>query len=431
MAVSFVGIIALVLMGGAGSYFRDLVSAFSVEDYFAYRGVEVKPEEMLKLAQKTPADARDGIAQLLAIRWLGEKRVQAAREPLEQIAQGKLGPDPHGFARDYARWSLARLIDKPPPEHGPPKDSLREALRWFPEEVTFFGALDLHGLAGLQAVPEEELRALLAKVMPREIKHEVYKFADAVGNIRIDRVSFGTALDGQERKKGRIYVRISGRGDHKRVSSFLRDLAVTTAFKQEAGPDGELITILSHPARAPAFALIGNTEMLLAGYEGEENALEVLEQALAVRNGKPSVLQGVAAKGLAQVSPKAAGFVAGSVPAALRRELSGPPRLPALPRQVHLELLAEKGLRFQLRATMESEADAQKLASAVEALKPEVIRAIKDLGLKPELARTLTQVIENLTLKAEGASVNGSIQISNEAMKALGAWFMSFARAIE
>ncbi len=431
MAVSWAGIMALVLMSGAGGQFRDLVSALSAEDYFAYRGIDVNQEQMLKLAQKEPGEPRERIAQLLAIRWLGEKKVQAARGPLEQVAQGKLGKDPQSFARDYARWALARIIDKPPTERGLPKDSLRESLAWFPEDVTFFGAIDLRGLGGLETVPVEDIRQLLAKSMPKEVKQEVYKFADAVGNLRVDRLSFGTAMDGQPKRRGRIFVRITGLGDHKRLAQFIRDTAATPDLRQEKGATGEPITVLTHPARAPAFALIGDTDLLFAGYEAEENAGEVLELALGVRNGKPSLLTAEAAKVLGQINAQAAGFLAGNVPDEIRRELGRPAGLPVVPHRLQIELVADNGLRFQLRAGMDKEADAQALAGMIEGAKPQALRAIEAFNLKPELAKPLTQAIEGVSFKAEGTAVNGSIHISNEAIKAIGSWFMTFAKTIE
>src|SRR5262249_32852903 len=94
----------LALSGGAST---DVVSWLLPEHYFKAHQIDVTAAKMVELAGKDPADAKTSIAQLLAIRWLGEhpgevKKAAAARDLLQQIAQGKKAQDPQGFAREAA-----------------------------------------------------------------------------------------------------------------------------------------------------------------------------------------------------------------------------------------------------------------------------------------------------------------------------------------
>jgi hypothetical protein len=93
----------MVGLGGNGA--KDFVSLLDAPQYFKSRGIEMKVEKMLELAGKTPADGKEQVQQLLAIRWLGEhadtiKKTGNARETLQAIADGKEAKDRHGFAAD-------------------------------------------------------------------------------------------------------------------------------------------------------------------------------------------------------------------------------------------------------------------------------------------------------------------------------------------
>src|SRR5262245_4151009 len=130
MDSSFSGILMmLALTGGTGS--TDLISFVDGPDYFKAREIEVKLEKMVELAAKTPEDGKDSVAQLLAIRWLGDhpaevKKAKNARQTLQQITAGKKGKDAAGFARDYAERALAKLDGKPLPGPTLAAKSVRE-----------------------------------------------------------------------------------------------------------------------------------------------------------------------------------------------------------------------------------------------------------------------------------------------------------------
>src|SRR5207244_7392490 len=114
---------------------HDLLALVRAEDYFQARNIAVKAGDLVKLAEKEPADGKAQVRQLLAIRWLGEhpaetKKADGARAALEDIAASRRARDPQGFAKLYARQALARLDGKPVPVAAtPPADSLARGAR--------------------------------------------------------------------------------------------------------------------------------------------------------------------------------------------------------------------------------------------------------------------------------------------------------------
>src|SRR5947209_2671889 len=112
---SVFGMLSLLLLGlgSTGGAPRDLVSLMDSADYFLPRQIEIKPDNLLRLAVKKPEDARSELVQLLAIRWLGENgdqlgiQKEAVQKALRQMTAG-----PDDFAKDYAAAALAKLEGK-------------------------------------------------------------------------------------------------------------------------------------------------------------------------------------------------------------------------------------------------------------------------------------------------------------------------------
>src|SRR5262249_51293534 len=114
------------LLAGLGDSPRHLVTLIDAEPYFQSRQIEISAEHLEQLAGTPPADAKGEVAQLLAIRWLGEHRTEAARGTLERIAQGQVGEDKYHFAQEYARRALAALDGQRPARPRTAENSLRQ-----------------------------------------------------------------------------------------------------------------------------------------------------------------------------------------------------------------------------------------------------------------------------------------------------------------
>src|SRR5207248_1294429 len=98
---------------------------------------------------------------------------------------------------------------------------------------------------------------LLEKNLPPQAKEEMYKFADTVGNLRLDRFSFALSPDPNQRSNGRIFTRFTGQGDSKRLAEFFKQHIAGATVKEEKGPKGEAIRLIGAENQPPAFGLIG------------------------------------------------------------------------------------------------------------------------------------------------------------------------------
>ena len=418
----------LVILGG-GSYTTDLVSLIDAEGYFKARQVEVQISSMAELAGKDATESKEEIAQLLAIRWLGEhaeevNKEKKAREVLEQLAKGKAKYDPFGFVREYAERALARLDKKPPSTRPLPENSLRQdAWQWFPEDVTFFGGMDFRSSRDFLAVEDAPIRSLF-QMIPQRGREEFYQFIENVGNLRLDRVSFGFQHDQQMKRDSKIFVRFTGQGDRKRLIDFMRQNIREAEVKEEQGPNGEPITIVSGP-HPPAFAIVGDGDLIMAGYEGNKKSLEVVEQALQVRSGrKPNLLSSSYADWLKNVPAGAQGVFMGELPEDMRRELTGGGQLfSAFPHRVNLSLTQGKDVVLRFQGNLENADEAKSFIESFSKARQLGIQGLDNLPpqlpLKPEVIQTLKQTLEDIKLEAKDAVASGSLQVSRDTVKAL------------
>jgi hypothetical protein len=420
------------IVGGGPS--PDLLSLVAPDEYFASRRVEVRPAKMLQLASDSPADVRGGVQQLLAIRWLAENKGRLGEhQDAVRRALGRLADGPEGFARDHARIALARLDDKPTPVLGhAPKDSLREALAWFPADVNLAGVIDARAPAGQpSAAPRDgeaerqflRLQARLLKVLPEDSREEVYRLVEAVGSCRIDRLAIGFAPDPGGSERGRLFIRATGRMDHKRMAAYLREkLGDNVTLAEKKGPRGEPITVLAgeHP---PAFVLVDDGDLVMTGYLSDYvNCTKLAEDVLAVRaGGRPSFLTSPAGKTLRDIPAGARGLVRGGPPQEIITGLARSP-LGAAPRQVTVDLLSpDGGLDLHVRGTLDSEADARRFAAGLRDEIGQVVEALKELPLVAQLGgvATIRKVVEGIEVKADGRDVTARVAVPAAAIKTM------------
>ncbi|HEV3260398.1 MAG TPA: hypothetical protein VG013_26315 [Gemmataceae bacterium] len=383
-------LIVLLLISSGSNFSHDLLSIVDADDYFKAHHIEVKADALVELVGKDPEDTKGQVAQLLALRWLGEhpdqaKKVKKARTTVQQIAEGNEAQDQLGFAKDYARTTLALLDGKPAPKLAPiPANSVAgEALKWFPDSASIFGAYDLRASGELAPVDEDRMRSVLLKMLTRpQDKEQFYKWVDGAGNIRLDRVSFGYAPDPQDRHKSRNYVRSTGLADRKAMADLLKKRLPDAKVEFKKGPKGRLMTVISSEKHGPAFALVGDTDMLVCGHDGQENALEVLEEALDVQAGnKAGILKGTYAAKLKKVPGEAVGVLMGDIPEELRRDMVRDPKAPfkALPKSIVAVMTRTKSINIDWHGTMADAEDAKAFAESVADLKKQGIEQLKQL----------------------------------------------------
>jgi hypothetical protein len=438
------GPVVIILMGLAGgNATHDLVSLIEAPDYFKAREIEVKPETLLRLAGKTPTDAASSIHQLLAIRWLGEhagdlRQLKSGRETLQAIADGTQGKDPLGFARFYARQALARLDGKELPFHRLPGGSLRgEALAWFPKASSIFGGLDLRSSQALKTDASESMRTLFnAMLRPRDSKL-FYDFVDKMGNIRIDRISFAVIPGANQDNDTRIYARVTGLADRKRLLAYIKKTEnPRIEFEERKGRDEEPITVLNSKGDAPSMAVIGNTEFMVAGYAHgprRNDHIGLIDEMLKIRAGKEAgLVKGPYAGTLRNSPAQAVGLLIGELPDRWRGELTGRGSpLPALPKDFNLSCTRTgRGLELRFTGNGANARDAKAFVESLERWRQEGIKGLKQLPnfikVKPKQVDTLVATLKGIKVEAQDALLSGRATISNEAFEALRALLQAY-----
>jgi hypothetical protein len=422
---------------GSGSFSNDLVSLIETESYFKSRQVDVTAATMLEFAGKDPRDGKTQIGQLLAIRWLGEHPDEAKKDTkiralLDEIAHGTKSQDPLGFARDYARSALALMDGKSANLFAIPENSVRtDSLKWFPANVSFVAAGDFRHAPDSPAPPKPAYYYFekIMQAMPfgdaQEAKNEVYKFAEEVGNLRLDRLSFAFSPDPNQSENSRIYVRLTGRGNHQRLRSFIQKSMPKAAVKEEKAIKEGALSLIGAAGESPAFALVGNSDLLMCGYEGNHgNHLEVIQDVLDVLAGKrPSVVTGPVAAELKGIPPLASGFLLGEIPDEIRKDLGRGLPVKVLPASMVAHVTRGKEIVAHFQGKMASAEEAKALADSFSQMKQMGIAALKDpppgIKITPKTAEKLTALLETLKVEAKDFTVTGGIKISAEAVQAI------------
>jgi hypothetical protein len=416
----------------------DPVSLIPARDYFQLHNIDVNVDKMAALAAKAPTDAQESVAQLLAIRWLGEhaaevKKTKGVRDTLQKIAEGKTGKDALGFAKDHARRALARIDGKEPPVRTLSDNSVRtSALEWFPKNSSMFGALDFRPARAVEAEETNSLRMFVAAMtgmIHERQRKEMYGFVDKVGNIRVDRISFAVIPDKNQDRETRLYMRATGLVDRKRLAAFIQANMGKGEVKEQKGPNDEPITIIDLKNEGPSMAIIDNTDFIVAGYPGSprrDDHVRVIEEMLQIRAGKqPSLVKGNYAGTLKNIPAQAQGLLIGDLPEHWRGELTGrhsPFR--GMPQDFNLSWIrTAKGLEFRFTGNCASGKEAKAFVESVDHLRQEGIEGLKKLPnqmkVKPKTVENLTAALKGIKLEAQDTLLAGKATFSKDAINAL------------
>jgi hypothetical protein len=429
VALGSMELILLLALSGGGTG-NDPVMWMDPQLYFQSREIKLEAAAMVEQAGKDPKDPQAGVAQLLAIRWLGEnaaetKQARGARELLEQIAAGQKAQDKLGFSRDYAKRALAQLDGKQPERERLPDNSVKsEALAWFPPESTLVGAVDFRATGEGGAVADvERMRASLMKFVPLEQLGQSYDFVDKVGNIRLDRAAFGLIWDNQNNKNSAFLFRFTGKIDGQRLVKYLSGQEFLQAkATEEKGPNGEPITLVSFFEEKPDLAIIGTSEVLMVARPHGRPGSDVLRQMLDIRAGKkPGFATGMLAGRLKDVPAQASAVLAGDIPEDGRREMGR--ELPfAVPKSILVDLTRGKTMAVRVTATQADADEAKKTTDTLISLKQVGLEKLKEVPAeiaKPAQIALFRKTLEGVKLEADGASVKASAEIGTDVLRAV------------
>jgi hypothetical protein len=291
-----------------------------------------------------------------------------------------------------------------------------EGLRWFPANATFFGGRDMRVFHKLSLQQIIILTQFAEQFSPPD-RDRFWKLVLTVGEI--DRVTFAYALDRQRPAKSRIYIRATGRINHQRVAEWFRQEWPGTVVRERKGSQGERITVAeTAPGTPPAFAVIGNTDLILAGYQGNaEKHVEVIEQVLELRAGHGDSLPTAQARTLQEVPANAWAFFGGEPPAPLKHIVL----FPVLPRRGLFSVSGTQNIQIRFEGTFASAADAQAFAANLTRLKQKGIDFVKGppISEHPKASEVLAETLSGLNLQVTGERVSASYQVAAEALDIL------------
>jgi hypothetical protein len=438
--MSFVafGMMEILLLLGSShtSPTHDLVSLLRAEDYFQSRNIALEAAGLVKLAATEPADGKAQIQQLLALRWLGENAAKVAKTPearvvLEQIAAGKKAQDANGFAKLYARQALARLDRKPLPVAviAPAAGLQAEAFTGFPADINCVAGMELWSRHATVAAASDPIRDLIAATIPRRERESFYQGAEALGNLRLDRVTLGVAVN-DDGSAHHIVVSFRGTADGKRIADFLARQMPGVVKRQEKGPRGESIRVLDGSTRdGSALAFIGDRELIACSAPEKSVAGTVLAQVLEVRAGKQKGLIESKLGRLTKETPRnARALIAYDLPekavGRMSREFQP---LPALPGSLLAYVTSgdpsdatKTGkLSIAFSGRMKDADQAKAFADAAGKLKQQGLKALDNVPpqekVPPAVIKVAKDTLSSLNVEASSDSVKGGLTIGNEA----------------
>jgi hypothetical protein len=291
-----------------------------------------------------------------------------------------------------------------------------EALRWFPADATFYGGRDMQSFKDLQR-QQVILLTQLAERMQPGAGERFWKLMSIAGDI--DRATFAYAADAKQPARSRIYLRLTGRINHQRVADWLRQEWPGAVVREQKGPQGERLTVAGNTQPvAPAWAVIGSTDLVVAAYQGvAEKHLEVVEQLLHIRAGRGESLASARARDLQEIPPGAWTFFEGEPPQQLQSIIPVP--LVPWPRSIRLTMDGSRDIDFRFHGLFATAADAKSFADNVSGLKMLGLVFVKSLPIEPAKSELLASALNRLQTEVKDAQVKLAYQLSSEAAATL------------
>jgi hypothetical protein len=432
---SFAGLIALLAALCASEGPIDIVSLIPANEYFQSRGIDRTFDKLIELAGQTPSSGKEQIAQLLALRQIAadaksikqSPSLAATRALLEQIAQGKKANDPTGFAAEYAKQALMAL-DGRKLENGD-ADGWKDGAKWIPSDVTLFAAIASPGKRADQ--PHADASRLFS-ALPKEAKDELFKAAERLGNIRVERIVLG--LRTMEKDRIEFFVRATGRGnaDWLEKSHGGVEPRIKGSVQERDGGPGRKIKVLLPlygGGAGPAIALVGNTDFLLAGSESmaprnlggpafvaPADDRSVNKMLALVTKPGATVLQSALKKDLAAIPDGATIVAAGEVPSWVRRGAPFP-----IPIRITAHAKpAANGLAVDVDALMEDEDSATTFVETIAKARATSMQQLEKLRDQQPIAGVdldgLVAAVKSIRIEAKGRSVRAQALVPPSAI---------------
>lgn len=422
------------LSGGINS--TDLVGIIQPADYFKSRNIEPTVDRLIDLVIAEPKSPKDQVRQLVSLRHIATtadefkkaKNYETNRLAIEEIAEGKRGKDPQGFAQEYARAVLARLDGKKPPavKIAPLREN---ALSLFPVEATMAYALDIRQAPD---AANDTLKELL-KLMPKQAKDRMYTQLEQIGNYRVDRVAFAM-VDAPERQKRKMFVHVSGKGNPDWLEQMMTNLGGGRInSKRIKAPDDTPVTLMTE-GRGPAIMIIGDTDLVIAGYERFDGRHEeVVAEVLDVRaKKKANAATGKLKDRLAKIPDKAIAFAIGDLSDEMRKEMARELEIVPSKFAAHVERTAQ-GLDVKAEASLANAEEAGKFVKKMAELRKMGIEEIQREMKRPPRPgepmvpfQAVINLMETIQVQGKGDKVEARAVVPNSLIQQVGQMALMF-----
>lgn len=402
----------LLLLFSSGGSMPDAISIFPAEDYFKMRGIETTQEKMFELASANTTTAREHVMQIQALRMLETMNVTGADiKKVREIAAGRMGKDPTGFAQKYAQKVLHRAEGEP--ERPLEKAKATDAIEWFPSEAKLTGAIDfrLARIPGIRGGPgAPNLWKFLPEKAKREVLEKAFEVIEQTGNVEIYRGSVALVKPDNKGNMPRVYARFTGNFNQEWVIRTIEGF-MKVRFEERKGPGGEKYQFVE--IFDVGLAFLNNNECLIAAPSNHDKGGggKMIDEMLEIKAGKKeSVLKGKHVKDMIdKVPPGAVGFLAFAEPEDLFSFLLNLPEGGAPKKFVFFVTPAIKALDIQAEAVMRDEEKAKMAVKFVSTTRQEAIQALKNFGMNgfPGVPTdALIQLLESVQVEGKASSVH-------------------------
>jgi hypothetical protein len=409
----------LLLLGQTGPA-SDLLWIIDADQYFVDQSIKPDARAMLELGGRQPRDAQSEVAQLLAIRWLGEHHAVDAIPLLRKLVEQRPDSPFAVFARDYARQALALMDNRIESASGRSWQDLRSSLRWFPREMTFALAFDLTARWATKPCQSQAFQWVVdAFLKDAGSQIALARFANNVGNIRIERIALSQTST-KEGSQSDTMIRVTGQWHRDRLSRYLAILTESPPFWERRVSAGVPVTLYVL-GQGCIVALIGDQDLVLVNYWSPEKSLMALQHLLAAREGKaPGILAGPLAASLRADCRDADGIVVGRVPRELGDEMSqglGP--IKVVPDELTVRFRVKNDIHVDFQARMKNAQDAAAAVEQVASYRIEQMAALRKLSAT-EAAASLLQAVGTIKVHPDGTLIRMSAQIPRDSPWAVG-----------
>jgi len=240
------------------------------------------------IGQISNTGGNQAVRRLLAIRTLGQRRMEASLATLRKLSESK-----QPFIGDYAIRAIAQIKGKPYTTPALSDAELDKDLWMMPKELAIVGQSQIRGgqsldvkamIAKLPAQLKANLPPAQLQQMVTQMNQAILQVADSIGNVRVDAVTFGISADAGP-DSGFAIGMVRGQYDAAAVKAYLTQ-SMGLQFDKHHGMD---VAVIEEEA---TLVLVSNHRLVIFG--GPDTSKIPIDDILSgIKNGKGSLDQNI------------------------------------------------------------------------------------------------------------------------------------------